>query len=53
MVWVIYNSTLPALTLILAGFGWNILSMKSLAVATKEEGFVQFARLKGAPTGGG
>jgi len=49
VVWVIYNSTLPALTLILAGFGWNILSMKSLAVATKEEGYVQFARLKGVP----
>ena len=28
---------MPALTLVLAGFGWNILSMKSLAVATKEE----------------
>lgn len=49
VIWIIYNSTLPALTLILAGFGWNILSMKSLAVATKEEGYVQFARLKGVP----
>jgi len=45
--WILYNSFLPALTLVLAGFGWNILSMKSLAVATKEEGYVQFARLKG------
>ncbi len=44
---ILYNSFLPALTLVLAGFGWNILSMKSLAVATKEEGYVQFARLKG------
>ena len=34
---ILYNSFLPALTLVLAGFGWNILSMKSLAVATKEE----------------
>jgi len=49
VMWIIYNSTLPALTLILAGFGWNILSMKALAVSTKEEGFVQFARLKGVP----
>ncbi|MBO0778086.1 MAG: ABC transporter permease [Ktedonobacteraceae bacterium] len=44
---ILYNSTLPALTLVLAGFGWNILSMKSLAYATKEEPYVTFARLKG------
>ena len=47
---ILYNSTLPALTLVLAGFGWNILSMKSLAFATKEEPHVTFARLKGTPT---
>jgi peptide/nickel transport system permease protein len=46
---ILYNSFLPALTLVLAGFGWNILSMKALAVATKEEPYVQFARLKGTP----
>jgi peptide/nickel transport system permease protein len=46
---ILYNSFLPALTLVLAGFGWNVLSMKSLAVATKEEGYVTFARLKGTP----
>jgi peptide/nickel transport system permease protein len=46
---ILYNSFLPALTLVLAGFGWNILSMKSLAVSTKEEPYVQFARLKGVP----
>lgn len=46
---ILYNSFLPALTLVLAGFGWNILSMKSLAVSTKEEAFVTFARLKGTP----
>jgi peptide/nickel transport system permease protein len=44
---ILYNSTLPALTLVLAGFGWNILSMKSLAYATKEEPYATFARLKG------
>ena len=48
-VWlVIYNAILPALTLVLAGFGWNILSMKALAVATTEEPYVTYARLKGA-----
>lgn len=46
---ILYNSALPALTLVLAGFGWNILSMKSLAYATKEEAYVTFARLKGTP----
>ncbi|HTO28435.1 MAG TPA: ABC transporter permease [Devosia sp.] len=45
---VIYNSLLPAITLVLAGFGWNILSMKALAVATTEEPYVTYARLKGA-----
>lgn len=45
---IIYNSMLPALTLVLAGFGWNILSMKALAVATTEEPYVTYARLKGS-----
>ena len=45
---ILYNSTLPVLTLVLANFGWNILSMKSLAYATKEEPYAVFARLKGA-----
>jgi peptide/nickel transport system permease protein len=46
---IAYNSFLPALTLVTAGFGWNILSMKSLAFSTKEEPYVKFARLKGVP----
>lgn len=44
---IIYNSLLPGLALVLAGFGWNILSMKALAIATSEEAYVTFARLKG------
>jgi peptide/nickel transport system permease protein len=47
---ILYNSFLPALTLILAGFGWNILGMKALSFANKEEGYVKFARLKGVPS---
>ena len=47
---IIYNSFLPALTLVLAGFGWNILGMKALSFANKEEGYVTFARLKGTPS---
>jgi len=46
---IIRNSALPGLTLVLAGFGWNILGMKALAYATKEEDFVTYARLKGVP----
>jgi peptide/nickel transport system permease protein len=45
---ILYNSLLPGITLVLAGFGWNILSMKALAVATTEEPYVTYARLKGA-----
>lgn len=45
---IIYNSLLPGITLVLAGFGWNILSMKALTVATTEEPYVTYARLKGA-----
>jgi len=44
---IVFNSLLPAITLILAGFGWNILSMKALAVATTEEPYVTYSRLKG------
>ncbi len=44
---IIHQSFLPAMTLVLAGFGGNILGMKALAFATKEEAYVNFARLKG------
>ncbi len=44
---IFYNSLLPGIALVVAGFGWNILSMKALAVATSEEPYVVFARLKG------
>lgn len=46
---ILYNSFLPALTLVLAGFGWNILGMKALSFANKEEPYVTYARLKGTP----
>ena len=48
---IIRNSILPAMALILAGFGWNILGMKALAFSTKEEPYVAFARLKGVHPG--
>ncbi|MBI5301072.1 MAG: ABC transporter permease [Chloroflexi bacterium] len=43
------NSFLPGMALVLAGFGWNVLGMKAMAYSTKEEAFVNYARLKGTP----
>ncbi len=47
---ILSNSVLPAMALVLAGFGWNILGMKALAFATKEESYVLYAHLKGVPS---
>ena len=44
---ILYNSMLPALSIMLVGAGWWIISMKALASSTMEEDFVYFARLKG------
>ena len=43
---IIYNSFLPALSLILVGFGWWVISMKTLVSNISEEDYVTFARLK-------
>lgn len=47
---ILRNSILPALTIVIASLGWNILSMKALSFANKEEGYVTYARLKGTPS---
>ncbi len=47
---ILRSSFLPALTIILANFGWNILGMKALSFSTKEEPYVTFARLKRVPS---
>ena len=47
---ILRNSILPALTIIIGTLGWNIISMKALSFANKEEGYVTFARLKGTPS---
>jgi len=44
-----YNSTLPALSIVLGGTGWWVISMKTLSSGIAEEDYVQFARLKGLP----
>jgi peptide/nickel transport system permease protein len=41
------NSFLPALALVMTRLGWNILSMKAVAFANREEPYVTYARLKG------
>ena len=47
----IYNSILPALSIVIVGFGWWVLSMKALSSSISEEDFVYFAKLKGAGEG--
>ena len=44
---IIKNSFLPAMALIITRLGWNILSMKAVAFANKEDPYVTYARLKG------
>lgn len=47
---ILYNSFLPAMSLIVVSLGFNILSMKALSFAHREESYVTFARLKGTPS---
>ena len=42
-----YNSILPALSMILIGTGWWVISMKTLSTNVSEEDYVHFARIKG------
>ena len=44
-------SILPAISLLLVGTGWWIISMKSLAGTTAEEDFVLYARYRGLSEG--
>lgn len=44
---VLYNSTLPALSIILTGIGWWVISMKTISSDIAQEDYVGFARLKG------
>lgn len=43
----IYNAFMPALSLMLVGTGWWIISMKSLSSNIAEEEYVTYGRLKG------
>lgn len=44
---VIYNSFLPALSIVIGVFGWWVISVKALSAGVQEEEFVRFARLRG------
>ena len=46
---LIKASILPAISLLLVGTGWWIISMKSLSSTTAEEDFVLYARYRGIP----
>lgn len=48
---LIKASILPAISLLLLGTGWWIISMKSLASTTAEEDYVRFARYRGLSEG--
>ena len=48
LIWdIVYQSALPALSIIAVNLGWWVISMKALSASVAEEDFVTFARLKG------
>lgn len=48
MVWdIIYNSLLPALSMVIVSCGWWVLSMKALSSSIAEEDYVTYAQLRG------
>jgi len=48
---IVWNSLLPALSLILTGTGWWVISMSTLARNANEEDYASFARMKGVGEG--
>ena len=44
---VAYNSFLPLMSIVIVSLGWWIISMKAMAIDTKEEDFIQYARYRG------
>ena len=46
---VIYNSFLPALSIVIGVFGWWVISSKALSSGVAQEEFVRFARLRAVP----
>ena len=48
---LIKSSTLPAITMLIVGFGWWVISMKAVSSNTAEEEFVRYARYRGLSEG--
>jgi len=46
---VLRHSFLPALSLILGGYGWTFLSMQAIVKTVKKEDYVVFAKIRGLP----
>lgn len=44
---VAYNSFLPLMAIVMVSLGWWIISMKAMAIDTKEEDFIQYAHFRG------
>lgn len=44
---VAYNSFLPLMAIVIVSLGWWTISMKAMAIDTKEEDFIQYARYRG------
>lgn len=44
---VIWNSILPAVSIVIVAFGWWVISVKAQTTALAEEEFIRYARLKG------
>jgi len=45
------SSILPAITMIIVGFGWWVISMKAVSGGTADEEFVRYARFRGIKEG--
>ncbi len=48
---VVWNSVLPAASIVIVVFGWWVISVKAQTTALAEEDFVRYARLKGLGDG--
>lgn len=48
---LVRSSILPAITMVLVGFGWWVISMKAVSSDTAQEEFVRYARFRGIREG--
>lgn len=48
---IVWNSFLPALSIVITVFGWWVISVKAQTTAIREEEYIRYARLKGLGDG--